>query len=119
LLPKPAPFFVCDLQQFSGFQMEQSDDPSVFHGRTSATKKPERWLAVAIAASNRELIKAVVAEMSQGIDCALGFWMEQIENALGDPHLTTLGRLNAVRGIVQHYRNRATETGVAVDGYVA
>jgi hypothetical protein len=74
---------------------------------------------LATVASDRELIEAVVAEMSDGIDCALGFWIGQIENALGDPHLTTLGRLNAVRSIVQQYRNRATETGVGADGYVA
>jgi hypothetical protein len=65
------------------------------------------------------LIEAVINEMSEGIESAVGFWMEQIENALGDPHLTTLGRLNAVRAIVQQYRHSTTETGVGVNGYVA
>lgn len=74
---------------------------------------------MATVASDRELIQAVVAELSQGIESALGFWMGQIENALGDPHLTTLGRLNAVRAIVQEYRHGGKETGVGVDGYVA
>lgn len=74
---------------------------------------------LASAASDHELIEAVVAEMSQGIECALGFWMGQIENALGDPQLTTLGRLNAVRAIVQQYHHSSTETGITVDGYVA
>lgn len=74
---------------------------------------------LASAASDHELIQAVVAEMSQGIECALGFWMEQIEDALSDPQLTTLGRLYAVQAIVQQYRHSTTETGIRVDGYVA
>lgn len=74
---------------------------------------------LASAASDHALIEAIVAEMSQGIECALGFWMGQIENALGDPQLTTLGRLYAVRAIVQQYRHGTTETGITVDGYVA
>jgi hypothetical protein len=74
---------------------------------------------LATAASDHELIEAVVAEMAQGIECALGFWMVQIEHALGDPQLTTLGRLYAVRAIVQKYRHSTTETGIRVDGYVA
>jgi len=74
---------------------------------------------VAVAASKRELIEAVVAEMSDGIECVLGFWMGLIENALRDPQLTTLGRLNAVRVIVEQYRDSAEGTGGGVDGYVA
>ena len=74
---------------------------------------------MASVASDHELIEAVIAEMSLGIECALGFWMGQIEHALGDPQLTTLGRLYAVRAIVQQYRHSTTETGITVDGYVA
>lgn len=74
---------------------------------------------LASAASDHQLIEAVVAEMSQGIECALGFWMGQIEQALSDPQLTTLGRLYAVRAIVLEYRHSTTETGIRVDGYVA
>lgn len=74
---------------------------------------------MATVVSNRELIEAVAEEMSQGIECALGFWMGQIEHALGDPRLTTLGRLNAIRTIVQQYRQGSAATGVGVDGYVA
>jgi hypothetical protein len=51
------------------------------------------------------LIDAIVMEMSEGIDCAVSFWMSQIESALRDPSLTTLGRLNAVQGIVKHHRS--------------
>ena len=76
-------------------------------------------LAVATVASNRQLIEAAATEMSEGIDCAVGFWMGQIEQALGDPELTTLGRLNAVGAIVHAFRHQPTEMGFQADGYVA
>ena len=44
-------------------------------------------------ATDRELIEAVVGEMHDGIERAAGFWMAQIEDALHDPRLTTLGRM--------------------------
>ena len=74
---------------------------------------------MASVASDHELIEAVIAEMSLGIECALGFWMGQIEHALGDPELTSLGRLNAVRAIVHNFRHQPTEMGSRADGYVA
>jgi len=64
------------------------------------------------------LIDAIVMEMSEGIDCAVSFWMSQIENALRDPSLTTLGRLNAVQAIVKHYRS-STESKANHDGNAA
>jgi ubiquinone biosynthesis protein UbiJ len=76
-------------------------------------------LAVATVASNRQLIEAVATEMSEGIDCAVEFWIGQIEQALDDPELTTLGRLYAVRAIVQTFRHQPTEMGFQADGYVA
>ena len=54
-------------------------------------------------ATDRELIEAVVGEMHEGIERAVGFWMTQIEEALRDPRLTTLGRMNAVKEIVNQY----------------
>ena len=74
---------------------------------------------MATLATNQALIEAVAFEMSQGIDCAVEFWMGQIEHALGDPELTSLGRLNAVRAIVHNFRHQPTEMGSRADGYVA
>jgi hypothetical protein len=74
---------------------------------------------LATAAADRALIEAVVAEMSDGIECAVGFWIAQIEGALQDPRLTSLGRLNAVQEIVKQYRRTTEELGASVDGYVA
>ena len=70
-------------------------------------------------ATDRALIEAVVAEMSEGIEGAVDFWIEQIEGALQDPRLTTLGRLNAVREIVRQYRHTTEGSGARVHGYVA
>lgn len=57
---------------------------------------------------SRVFIDAVASEMVSGIDAAVECWMLQIENALEDPRLTTLGRLQAVEEIVANYR---TSTG--------
>ena len=43
--------------------------------------------------------------MAVGVDRAVECWMSQIEHALTDVHLTSLGRLNAVREILDEYKN--------------
>jgi len=59
---------------------------------------------------------AVIGEMHDGIERAVGFWMTQIEDALQNPRLTTLGRINAVQEIVNRYTaNRSGES----HGYAA
>src|ERR1700751_4030809 len=58
---------------------------------------------VATIATDRELIEAVAAEMSDGIESAVSFWMSQIEAVLLDPRLTNLGRVHAVQEIVKRY----------------
>jgi len=42
--------------------------------------------------------------MAAGVDRAVECWMSQIEQALTDEHLTSLGRLNAVREILDEYK---------------
>jgi hypothetical protein len=58
---------------------------------------------LATIATDRALIEAIAAEMSDGIESAVGFWMTQIEAALLNPRLTTLGRMHAVQEIVKRY----------------
>lgn len=63
------------------------------------------------AAADRVLIEAVAAEMTTGIECAVDYWMFQIESVFNDAHITTLGRLHAVKEILRKYRlERAGET---------
>jgi len=54
--------------------------------------------------SDREFIEAVAGEMSAGIHRALQFWVHQVEGVLDDTKLTTLGRLQALRVLVDGYR---------------
>ena len=51
-----------------------------------------------------ELVNAIAAEMSLGVDAAVECWMAQIERASTDPRLTTLGRMNAVKEIIDRYK---------------
>ena len=74
---------------------------------------------MATVATDHALIEAIAAEMSQGINCVLNFWMLKIEEALHDPRLTTLGRMNAVHEVLQQYRRNSGEPGGAHDGYIA
>jgi hypothetical protein len=60
---------------------------------------------VATTALNRDLVLVIAEEMTQGIQTAVDSWMTEIDLALTDTHLTTLGRLNAVREIVENYRH--------------
>jgi hypothetical protein len=74
--------------------------------------------ALATAATDRTLIEAVAAEMSDGIECAVSFWMKQVEDALLDPRLTTLGRVHAIQEIVKRYNN-VDQSGASHNGYAA
>jgi hypothetical protein len=60
---------------------------------------------VATSAVNRELIRVIAEEMASGVETAVECWMTKIDLALTDMHLTTLGRLNAVREIVENYKH--------------
>jgi inosine-uridine nucleoside N-ribohydrolase len=65
---------------------------------------------LATAAITTELMNAVAAEMALGVETAVEFWMAQIEEALDDTHLTTLGRLNAVAEILDKYKRLTGKT---------
>jgi len=59
---------------------------------------------VATIAAHQELIRVIAEEMACGVEKAVDCWMTQIDSALTDARLTTLGRLNAVHAIVQNYQ---------------
>ena len=60
---------------------------------------------MATAALNRDVIPAIAEEMAYGVQTAVDCWMNEIELALTDTHLTTLGRLKAVHEIVENYKH--------------
>jgi hypothetical protein len=54
----------------------------------------------------QEFIEIVAPEMSAGVDVAVESWMTQVEQALYNPRLTTLGRMNSVKEVLNQYRCR-------------
>jgi hypothetical protein len=48
--------------------------------------------------------------MSVGVERAVECWMSEIEQALTDMHLTSLGRLNAVCEILEEYKQLTGKT---------
>jgi hypothetical protein len=65
---------------------------------------------MATAALNRDVVRAIAEEVANGVQSAVDCWMTEIDLALTDTHLTTLGRLNAVREIVEHYKHLTGQT---------
>lgn len=59
---------------------------------------------MATIAVQQDLIRVIAEEMAFGVETAVDCWMTQIDSALSDTRLTTLGRLNAVHEIVQNYK---------------
>jgi hypothetical protein len=51
------------------------------------------------------LVDIIATEISCGVDRAVECWMSQIEQALTDVQLTSLGRLQAVRQILEQYKS--------------
>jgi len=55
----------------------------------------------------------IASEMSHGVERAVECWMAQIDEALNDSQLTSLGRLNAVTDIVSRYKYLTGKTQLA------
>jgi hypothetical protein len=64
----------------------------------------EAGKVLASTASPADFVDAVASEIALGVEQAVECWMSQIERVLTDVHLTSLGRLNAVREIVEEYK---------------
>lgn len=59
-----------------------------------------------------DIVNVIASEMASGVDRAVECWMLQIELALTDVHLTSLGRLNAVQEIVSNYKKITGKTAL-------
>jgi len=59
---------------------------------------------MASAAISRDVITVIAQEMSCAVDKSVEYWMAQLDEALRDTRLTTLGRLNAVSVILARYK---------------
>ena len=65
---------------------------------------------MASVSADVDLVSLLAAEMSAGVERAVECWMAQVEHALTDTQLTTLGRLNAVRDILARYKTLTGKT---------
>jgi hypothetical protein len=43
--------------------------------------------------------------MACGVDRAVAYWMSEIDQALSDTQLTSLGRLYAIKEVVERYKS--------------
>ena len=60
---------------------------------------------MATTAIPTDFVDAIASEMAVGVERAVECCMAEIEGALTDCHLTSLGRLNALREIVEEYKH--------------
>jgi hypothetical protein len=58
----------------------------------------------ALTAMPTDFVEVVAAEMAHGVEIAVELWLAQIERALTDRELTSLGRLSAVHEVLQDYK---------------
>jgi hypothetical protein len=61
-------------------------------------------VASATISKKIDIADMIASEMMCGVERAVECWMSQIEQAVTDAHLTSLGRLNAVTDIVHRYK---------------
>ena len=52
-----------------------------------------------------DIVNVIASEMAAGVERAVDCWMSEIEQAVTDTQLTTLGRMNAVREVLDRYKN--------------
>ncbi len=60
-----------------------------------------------MAAANittQHFVETIAAEVCAGVEVAVESWMAQVEQALTDPELTTLGRMSAAREVLERYK---------------
>jgi len=54
-----------------------------------------------------KFVELVASELACGVDRAVESWLSEIDNALQDKRLTTLGRLYAVQAVIARYKQVA------------
>jgi len=59
---------------------------------------------MATATIPANIVDAIAGEIASGIDRAVECWMSQVEQALTDVQLTSLGRLQAARQVIEKYK---------------
>jgi hypothetical protein len=57
-----------------------------------------------------QFVETVAAEMASQVGAAVEYWMAQFDRAFSDSRLTTLGRVYAVKEILDHYKRLTGKT---------
>ena len=57
-----------------------------------------------IASNRSDVVNLIAGEISLGVERAVDCWMFQVEQAMTDSQLTTLGRVNAVKQVLETYK---------------
>ena len=61
----------------------------------------------------REIVDVIADEIASGVGRAVGYWISQVDEALNDANLTSLGRLYAAREVVEQYKSLTGKPGLA------
>jgi hypothetical protein len=67
---------------------------------------------MASRATQTDFVDMVAAEVSSGIERALGYWLGRIELEVVDHSLTTSQRIDAIENILQEYKVRSGRADV-------
>jgi hypothetical protein len=70
-----------------------------------------RRCSVVTTTVSREIVDVLAEEMAWGVERAVEYWMSQVEHALTDRQLTSLGRLYAVKDVVERYKGETGKAG--------
>jgi hypothetical protein len=68
---------------------------------------------MAIRSSDASFVSLLASEMNAAVEHSLECWMAEIDHALTDTRLTTLGRLHAVESILQQYKTLVGKTAIS------
>jgi hypothetical protein len=61
-------------------------------------------MAAAPITTPQAFADVIAAEMASGVETAVESWMAEIDEALSDLRLTSLGKLNAVKDVLEKYK---------------
>ncbi|MGO9127163.1 MAG: hypothetical protein ACLP6G_20035 [Terriglobales bacterium] len=67
---------------------------------------------VTTTAVPREIVEVIADEMACGVNRAVDYWISQIDQALNDTQLTSLGRLYAIKDVVERYNRLTGKVGL-------
>ncbi len=69
-------------------------------------------VVVTTTAVPREIVEVIADEMACGVNRAVDYWISQIDQALNDTQLTSLGRLYAIKDVVERYNRLTGKVGL-------